>query len=323
MNRSFLLKTVRDSCWLLVACAGTLFAFSWIRVFIVASMEAERFQKIARNLPDILKRLSPVPIDELVSYPGLIGFTFEEPITYLIMAVWTISRCSDCVSGEIGRGTMEMLMAQPVSRRKYLLGHSLITVLGIVILAGVTFEGTRVGITNAEVDAGPNLLQWRVPLFGFDVPLGQRRQEPRMVPMTEFVNPAIYRSAAVNYFCFGFFLAGLTTAASSVDRFRWRTIGLIVSFYVMQTIIELTGLAVDGFQWLLNFTFFAAYEPVAFSAKIAKDASFEWQFFDRQSSGAIPDLGPLGCDASLILLGSIGFAFAFWAFGRRDLPAPL
>ena len=113
MNRAFLLKSIRDARLLLLACSAMLFAFSWIRIFIVASVEAGRFQKIARNLPDMIKRLSPVPIDELVSYPGLVGFTFEEPTVYLIMAVWATSRASDSVSGEIGRGTMELLLAHP------------------------------------------------------------------------------------------------------------------------------------------------------------------------------------------------------------------
>jgi ABC-2 type transport system permease protein len=180
-----------------------------------------------------------------------------------------------------------------------------------------------VGITHAEVEAGPNLLRWRIPVFGFDVPLARQGNEPKMVPLTKFVQPVIYRSAAINYFCFGFFLTGITTAASSIDRFRWRTVGLIVSVYVFQTVVELTGLAVDGCRWLLNFTFFAAYEPVGFSAKIAKDPSYEWRFFDSASFGTFPDLGPIGCDLALIALGSIGFAFAFWTFSRRDLPAPL
>ncbi len=322
MNRAFLTKSIRDARLLLIACAGMLFAFSWIRIFIVASVEAGRFQKIARNLPDMVKRLSPVPIDELVSYPGLVGFTFEEPTVYLIMAVWTITRASDSVSGEIGRGSMEMLLAQPISRFKYLFGHSLITICGVAILAGVTYEGTRVGITNAEVEVGPSMLRWRVPIFGFKVPVAKER-EPRMVPMATYVQPKIYRAAAINYFCLGFFLTGVTTALSSIDRFRWRTVGAMVSFYVIQTVVELTGMAVDGLRWLLNFTFFSAYEPVSFSAKVAKDSAYEWRFFKPESFGVIPDLGPLGCDAALLFLGTVGFGLAFYAFNRRDLPAPL
>ncbi|MFC1758763.1 hypothetical protein ACFL2H_08350, partial [Planctomycetota bacterium] len=220
------------------------------------------------------------------------------------------------------RGSMEMLLAQPISRTKYLLGHSIITICGIAVLAGAAYEGTRVGINNAEVEVGPSMLRWRVPVFGFKVPVA-REKEPRVVPMTTFVHPKQFRAAAVNYFCLGFFLSGFTTALSSIDRFRWRTVGLMVSFYVIQTVIELTGMAVDGFRWLLNFTFFAAYEPVSFSAKISKDASYEWRLFNPESTGVLPDLGPLGCDTALLILGLLGFGFAFCAFNRRDLPAPL
>ena len=81
---------------------------AWIRVLIVATVETYRFQRIARNLPDFVKRLSPVPLEELINYPGLISFTFEEGLAYVIMAMWTVSRASDCVAGELSRGTLEM-----------------------------------------------------------------------------------------------------------------------------------------------------------------------------------------------------------------------
>ncbi|MCA9213181.1 MAG: ABC transporter permease subunit [Planctomycetales bacterium] len=322
MNKAFLLKTIRDARLLLIACTATLFAFSWIRIFIVASMEVGRFQKITRNLPDVIKRLSPVPINELVSYPGLVGITFEEPVAYLIMAAWAIARASDVISGEIGRGSMEMLLAQPISRAKYLFGHSLVTVCGIAIIAGAAYGGTHVGITNAKVEAGPNRLKWRVPVFGFDVTTN-KKAEPRFEPMTKYVQPKVFQAATLNYFCFGFFLCGITTAVSSLSRFRWQTIGLVVAFYVVQTVIELWGLAAEGWRWALNFTFFSAYEPIAFSVKISEDASYAWKFFKPDSFGMLPDLGPLGCDAALLIQGLCGFLFASFWFNRRDLPAPL
>ncbi len=48
MTTALLRKTIRDAQWLLLACITTLFAFSWIRVVIVASVETYRFQRIAQ-----------------------------------------------------------------------------------------------------------------------------------------------------------------------------------------------------------------------------------------------------------------------------------
>ena len=319
MNRTALVrKTFGDGFWLLLSCASMLFAFAWIRVIIVASMERYQFQRIARNLPDMIKRLSPVPIEELVSYPGLVGFTFEEPMVYLIMAVWAISRGSDSVSGEIGRGTMEMLLAQPISRMRYILTHLMVTVLGILMLAGSVYAGTRVGVqtTYLKRTATPTL---DIPFLG----QLQRPAEPQRVPISRHVKIDAFNAATINYACFGFFLAGVTMALSSVDRFRWRTIGIAGGFYILQTVIELTGMAVEGMHWLLYLTFFSAYEPVAFVTKASQDPDSAWCFFAAESHGVIPDLGPLGCDAVLLTLGILGFAFAVSVFCRRDLPAPL
>ncbi len=285
MNLSVFRKTFNDGRWLLLACAGMLFAFSWIRVLIVASMELYQFQRLARNLPDMVKRLSPVPIEELISYPGLIGFTFEEPIAYLIIAVWAISRGSDSVSGEISRGTMEMLLAQPISRLHYILTHALVTLIGIAVLSLAAYGGTHVGVATSSIKRELPARQWKVPFFG--ITLDSAEQSPRIqrIPMTKFVEPKVFYAAAINYACLGIFLAGVTMALSSWDRYRWRTIGLIVGFYVLETVLELTGLAIEGWRWLLFFTFFSAYEPVAFVTEADQRPQSAWEFWRRRARG--------------------------------------
>jgi ABC-2 type transport system permease protein len=283
-------------------------------------METQQLQRIARNLPDMVKRLMPVPVEDLINYPGLIGFTFEEPMVYLIMAVWAIARASDSVSGEIGRGTMEMLLAQPIGRMTYLLTHSGVTLVGIMLLATAAYAGTHVGIHQTDVKVR-KVRSWNVPFFR--VPSDGDKDNFELVPMSEFVSPETFKSPAVNYACLGVFLAGITTAASSWDRYRWRTIAIVVTFYIVQTIIEVVGLAVDGCKWMLGLTFFGVYEPVAIATAAPKDSTVNWRFFAEESQGYIPDLGPLGFDVVLLTLGLGSFVLGAWVFNRRDLPAPL
>lgn len=322
MTWALVKKIVNDARWLLLASAATLFAFAWIRVVIVSGMQTYQLQRIVRNLPEMVKRLSPVPLEELIYYPGLIGFTFEEPIVYLIMAVWAVSRASDSVSGELSRGTMEMLLSQPLGRARYLLLHSGVTLAGVLILASAAYVGTHVGIANTNVKIKVAAPRWQPP-FGFRLP-GQKVEETvRLVPMSEYVKPQVFQPAALNYAAFGIFLAGFTTVLSACDRYRWRTIAIVVAFYVLQTVLELTGMAVENLRWLLRLTFFSVYEPVAFSTAAAKDPTTSWRFFAQESSGYLPDLGPLGHDAILIGLGLLGIVAGVIVFKRRDLPAPL
>lgn len=323
MSRILIRKTFQDARWLLLACAGLLFAFAWIRVVIVSSMELYQFQRLARNLPEMVKRLSPVPLEELISYAGLIGFTYEEPVAYLIMAVWSISRGSDCVSGEIGRGTMEMLLAQPVSRLRYLVTHFGVTLFGVTLLALATHAGTHVGILSTAVKRPIPSLPWSVTMVDGKPTLGA--SEPRFTyqPMRELVRPNVFWTATVNYACLGLFLTGITACMSAWDRYRWRTIGFVVGFYVIETIVELTGMAVDGYRWLLYLTFFSAYEPVAFATAAGEQPAAGWTFWAADSTGYLPDLGPLGCDLVLLVCGTAGLMAATLIFCRRDLPAPL
>ncbi len=323
MIPALLRKTIRDARWLLLACAATLFAFAWIRVIIVATVETYRFQRIARNLPDFVKRLSPVPLEELINYPGLISFTFEEGLAYVLMAIWTVSRASDCVAGELSRGTLEMLLSQPISRLRYLLVHSAVTVAGILLLAVTAYAGTYTGIHTTSVRAPRSTWQWRVPILGLDIGSEQNDKEAPRIPMTQYVEPRLFRAATLNYICLGCFLAGLTTALSSLDRYRWRTIGIVVSFYIVQLILELTGLSIESCRWMLRLTFFSAYEPVAITMQAVKNPDSAWRFLAENSQGVYPDLGPLGYDSILLGLGILGFVVGAVVFCRRDLPAPL
>ena len=202
MKFPLLRKTFNDARWLMLACSVTLFAFAWIRVIIVASMERYQLQRIARNLPDMIKRLSPVPIEELISYPGLIGFTFEEPMAYLIMAVWAISRGSDSVSGELGRGTMEMMLAQPISRRRYLLTHLTVTLLGIAVLTSAAYAGTHVGIHKTSIKQKVPK-RWSIPIFNPSNNDAKKEPEYRYVPLTKYTQPEHYRASALNFACLG------------------------------------------------------------------------------------------------------------------------
>jgi ABC-2 type transport system permease protein len=316
-------KTFNDSRWLLVACAGVLFAFSWIRVIIVASIELHQFQRLARNLPELIQRLSPVPLDRLINYPGLLSFTYEEPLAYLIMAVWSVSRGSDCVSGEIGRGTMEMLLAQPISRLRYLTMHTLVSLLGIVLLSLAAHAGTTVGVQATQIKQPPARRQFTVPFIGLKLDAAAGEKQPKYVPISQYVKRVPFWIAAVNYACLGVFLLGLSTAMSAWDRYRWRTIGIVVGFYVVQSVIELVGMAIQRCRWMLHLTFFAAYEPVAFVTQSAKQPETPWLFWASQSAGSLPDLGPMGCNTVLLVLGAAGLLAANLIFHRRDIPAPL
>src|SRR3954464_4019123 len=109
-----LLKKCLAEARLLFAAVGVLlFAVCWLRVFIVSRLQTSQFAAIVEQLWDQFKDFWPVPLDQLLSYTGRIAGGFNEPVIVFGVSLFAIARGSDVVSGELGRGTLEMLLAQP------------------------------------------------------------------------------------------------------------------------------------------------------------------------------------------------------------------
>lgn len=322
MNRALIRKSVGDGKWLLLGCVLTLFAFCWMRVWLVSLVDMNRFQQILDLLPGDWKRFSPVEFDWLVTYTGRIALTYDEPLVVLCMSLWAIARGSDVVSGELGRGTMEMLLAQPLSRMQILVTHSTVTMIGIAILALASWAGIIVGVETTTVTEQVRPT-FNIPLTDLNVPIPFAEAKPVVSAMSEKVDNWDMLPAVVNFFALGLFMAGLTTLMSSWDRYRWRTIGIVVTFYIAFTIIKIAGMAADHLAWLKYITIFTAFEPEVFVSVAIKTPEQTWSLLLRDESGGIIGLGPSGYNLVLIGVGMIAYASAARIFARRDLPAPL
>ncbi len=116
-----------------------------VRIWTVSQFELSGFAPLLNQIR-VLEKFSPVPLEQFLTYDGVVGLTFDEPVLILCIVVWCIARGTDFVSGEVGRGTMEMLLAQPVSREKIALAHGSVTILGLLGLVAMTFLGLALGI---------------------------------------------------------------------------------------------------------------------------------------------------------------------------------
>src|SRR5262245_5879798 len=144
MNRALWTKTIRDGWWLLAGSAAAIFAFHWIHVWINSHFKTGFMRKLLPLAPDFLKNLSSVPLEVLVTPAGRLAVTYDHPLVIVLISYWAISRGSDCVSGEIGRGTMEMLLAPPVRRWHVVATQGLVTMAGAALLAVAGWLGTWV-----------------------------------------------------------------------------------------------------------------------------------------------------------------------------------
>jgi ABC-2 type transport system permease protein len=322
LNRAVLKKCLVEARLLFAATAAMLFAFCWVRVFIVSRLQMSQFAAIVEQIWDQFKDFSPVPLAQLLSYTGRIAIGYNEPIVVFGISIFAIARGSDAVSGELGRGTMEMLLAQPVSRLQVLYTQALVTISCLFLLCVLTWAGTTTGIYTTQVteEAPPPTL--KIPGLGISIPLSLRKPEKVKVPMRERTEPKYFAPGAVNLFCLGVALAGFSTLASSFDRYRWRTIGIVVTCYVVSLILKILGQAIDDLAWMQKLSLFTAYEPQKFISLAVHDPAHLWALTMTNSQGKF-ELGPLGYNLILLTIGGVSYLAAGVVFHKRDLPAPL
>jgi ABC-2 type transport system permease protein len=319
--RVLLKKYFHESIALWLALAAVLFVFPWVRIWTVSQFELSGFAPLIEQFR-AFEKFSPVPLEQFLTYHGIIGLTFDEPVLLLCVLVWSIARGTDVVSGELGRGTMEMLLAQPITRGQLMRAHATITILGLVLLCGLVYAGLTMGIrTNSTpMQSASN---WTIPWLNWNVVNPMVEPEKRMVPLSELVSPSNYVASTLNLFGLGFALLGISVMVSSFDQYRWRTIGVVIGIYVLQLLLFILSKSAPSFAALKPFTFLAAYQPDWMVRTIHNDPSTAWRFWMGESANSPQEiLGPMGYTSVLMLLGCAAYAIGRIQFERRDLPAP-
>jgi ABC-2 type transport system permease protein len=286
MNAALWKKSIRESRWLLLGSLAFMFAVHWLRVWVSSYFSTSALEGMFSFMPDLVEQLLPVPFSQVASSAGRIAVAYDDPIVLLLVTVWAISRGSDAVSGELNRGTMEMLLAQPVTRLGVLGTQAAVTLGGAALLAGMALLGTSVGLATIRLE--------------------------------ETVSPQVFVPAALNLFAITAFLAGLTTMVSAGSNYRSHTIGIVGAFYAVSMIVKIVGRLAPGWKWLTYGSFFTPFEPQLLVSNAVK----AWSLATADAGGSF-ELGGLGYDGVLIGLGLASYLVASVIFYRRDLPAPL
>lgn len=320
IDRILIRKYISQSLVLFLACGTALFAFAWVRVWVVSLLDMGQFQAILEQFREF-EKFAPISFDALFTYPGRVGMAYDEPIVILCTVIWCISRGSDVVSGELGRGTLEMLLAQPIRRTTLLFSHAVVSVAGLFLLCLLVWGGLGVGVNATTVNESVAPPTFQVPILNFEIPLSVDDPATQEIPLRDRVDVRTYAASTFHLFAFGFFLLGLASMISCFDRYRWRTVGLVVGIYVLQLVMFGLGKAAESLQWLLSISFFSCYKPQKMTSLVASDGlGAPWNLTTPVPDASFP---PLVYPLILLGLGVCFYAIAAVHFTRRDLPAPL
>jgi len=283
MNRALWSKAFHDCKWLLAGSSLLLFITFWIRVWITAQFDPRSYRVIFNLIPESLLKMFALEPEVLLATQGRLALAYDEPVVFGVISIWAIARGSDMVSGEVGRGTMEMILAQPVRRIEVIVSQACMLIVGCLTISASAWLGMWVGVS--------------------------------LVDLPESVDMHIFFAPSLNLAGLGIFLGGLAALFSSLDQFRSRTIGITVGIYIVAILVKLISRSIESLDWLRYATFLTAFEP-------QKLAYMFWPetlaAMPREAWSLL-----VGYNGFLIGVGVSFFAAAATIFCRRDLPAPL
>jgi len=229
LNPALWKKAVNDAWYQFLASCALLIVFAWLFVWLTSFFEIGRLGMILNLLPDFVQPLVGVPLAQLATLTGRVTVIFVHVITLLVCLGWAIGRGSSAVSGEIARGTMELMVTLPLRRVTVLAVPAAVATAGAALLAISVWVGTGLGLVSVG---------WQ-----------------REVAMTRLL-PGV-----VNLFAMTFCMTGLTTLLSSWDRDRWRTIWLAGGLFIVSTLVKMVARLWQAGRWLEYLSFLTAFEP--------------------------------------------------------------
>jgi ABC-2 type transport system permease protein len=233
--------------------------------------------------------------------PDMLSIAYVHPLVQIILCIWAIGRAALALAGELDRGTLELLLAQPIPRGRVVLAHLIVDVLTIPLLAACIWLGTYAGYQML----GP-----------FEVNMDEVQKQFAMLPFPVVVNPEFlkvnvwaFAPAVFNIMSLMFAVSGLTMAISATGRFRGKVLGVAVVTFLVMFLVNVIGQLWDTIGSLRPATVFYYYQPqrIVLSGK--------WDV-------TLP-IGQVNGTLVLFAVGVVGYLLAWVRFRSRDLPAPL
>jgi ABC-2 type transport system permease protein len=315
-------KLLRDVRVPLLAVSLLLFGFGglWVKVTVQVTTQISPLLTLAAGLAHfgptffqdlffegpgkLLQTFLGGPDVKFIDPQDTLSVVAMHPLVQAVVCIWAIGRGGGAIAGEIDRGTMELLLAQPVARWKVILAHLLVDLTVIPMLCFALFAGLRFGV-------------WLVGDFTVDPGVYEavHMPVPKVLP-TYSVNPNVILPGLANTAALLFAVSGYTMWLSAAGRSRTKVLGFAIMITLTMFLVNVIGQLWDGLTFLRPFTVFYYYQPQAINMKGA------WGI-DPGVAITGRAWGQVNVVLLLSLVGAVGYAMALRTFVKRDVPAPL
>jgi ABC-2 type transport system permease protein len=141
----------RDYWYITLMCAGTLFAFHWIVVTFLPNYHMKYRFAIIKQLPSFVKAMIGQDLMDVINLTSIDAFAYMHPISLAVLVAFAVMLPSWVLVGQIDRGTIELVLATPISRKKILGTTILAGIVGGALLIGAMLLGTWVGVKTTRL----------------------------------------------------------------------------------------------------------------------------------------------------------------------------
>jgi ABC-2 type transport system permease protein len=229
MNLAIWKKAIWEAWRSLLVCSVLLALFAWLFVWLMCQFQLGTFGLMLRMVPKFMQTAMGVPVADLATRTGQFSILFVHVVTLLVCVGWALARGSAPVAGEIGRGTMDLILSLPIWRPTLVVVAAVVAAVGSAILVGSVCAGLGLGLLTVDVG--------------------------------EKVALATFLPGAVNLFFMTFAFTGITMLVSALSRDRWHVMAVAGGVFIASFIIKMVARLWSAGAWLGYFSFLSAFEP--------------------------------------------------------------
>src|SRR6266542_5170671 len=183
-------KSLRDVRTPLIVVALLLAGFECLWCKITERIAGELVPLLQQAPNDILGVLFQGPGQILRTLIGgerinlaramdVLSIGYVHPLVQTLLCIWAIGRAGGAITGEIDRGTMELLLAQPVPRARLIRAHLCVDLVVMPLLGLSLWSGTMLGAALVgPIQVEPEKLQALPPFLRGQLSEEQLRIDP-------------------------------------------------------------------------------------------------------------------------------------------------
>ena len=153
MLRNLFLKTLRDQRKSLMWWGIGMAALAVITILFYPSFrDTSEFDEIYEQMPEALVRAFAGGVSDFTSPEGFLNSQVFALIVPLLFLVFAIARGSGAIAGEEERGTLDLLLSNPLTRRRIVVEKYAAIIVAISVLALVLWLGAAIGALAVDMD---------------------------------------------------------------------------------------------------------------------------------------------------------------------------